>query len=393
MGYRDRLYRSLVIKWVDDLAPGMIDPENFLQKADRRVCGSPAPIQRCKRGRDRDWSEALREKDQRARIMLALVEVLAEHGFGGATVGLVVRRAGVSTRTFYRCFDGLEECLIAIMDSVLEEAGALVLRELWGTGCWQDGVRSALAAVLSYFDRELDLALVCIVETLAGGPVVLMHRERLIEAFRSLVIERIEQEMTGVSPLVLEGAMSLVLGIMHAHIVRKKPGPFIELLGPLTGLAMAPYLGAPSVQQEIKQGDERARAIRAGKSRWATPTQAPDRATEQDSGLVALFSNPITRRARECLLFLGEHPDASNREIAVGIAIAHQSQISKLLAYLFRVGLATKRSEGRGKRNEWRLTPQGQEVASALSKLRGDLVTNGQISEPLTSRAWKFSCR
>jgi AcrR family transcriptional regulator len=343
----------------------------------QEACGPPVPMQRRKQNGDRRWSEALRKQEQRARITQALVEVFAEHGLAGATVGLVVRRAGVSTRSLYRYFDGLEEGLIAIMESALDETVALVSRELRGTGCWQDGVRSALAAVLSYFDREPKLARVCILETLAGGPVVLAHRERFIEAFRLLVIERIEQEVPGISPLATEGAMSLVLGIMHAHIVREKPGPFIELLGPLMGLAMSPYLAAPGgVQQEIKRGDELARAILAGQSRWATPTQASDRATEQDLALAALPSNPSTRRARECLLFLAEHPDASNREIAAGIAIAHQSQISKLLAYLFHAGLATKRSEGCGKRNEWRLTQQGQEVAGVLSKLRGDLVTN-----------------
>ena len=214
----------------------------------------PVPIQRCKQRGNRDWSEALREQRQRARIMQALVEVFAERGFGGTTVVLVVRRAGVSTRTFYRCFDGLEACLIAIMDGVLEEAGALVSRELLGTDSWQDGVRYALAAVLSYFDREPALACVCIVETLAGGPIVLTHRERLIETFRLLIVEQIERKLPGISPLATEGAMSLVLGIMHAHIVRGKSGPFIELLGPLMGLAMAPHLSAPSVQQEIERG-------------------------------------------------------------------------------------------------------------------------------------------
>lgn len=351
--------------------------EDFLvQEADRRALGPPVPTQQRTQSGGRGWSEASRGQEQRTRIMQALVEVFADRGFAGATVGLVVRRAGVSTRTFYRCFDGLEECLIAIMDSVLDEAGALVSRELRGTGCWQDGVRSALAAVLSYFDREPELARVCIVETLAGGQVVLAHRERLIEAFRLLVFERIEWEASGISPLAAEGAMSLVLGIMHAHIIRRKPGPFIELLGPLMGLAMAPYLGAAGVQHEIKQGDELTRAILAGESRWITSAQVTDRATERDPPLAVLVGNPSARRARECLLFLAGHPGASNREISVGIDVAHQSQISKLLAYLFQEGLAAKRSEGRGKRNAWRLTPHGQEIARALQGDDANPVTN-----------------
>ncbi|HTC59954.1 MAG TPA: TetR/AcrR family transcriptional regulator [Solirubrobacteraceae bacterium] len=308
--------------------------------------------------------------DRRTRIARALVEVLAERGFAGATVGLVVARAGVSTRTFYRCFDGLQECLIAIMDGVLEQVVALASRELQGAGCWQEGVRSALAAVLGYFDRDPDLARACIVETLAGGPVVLAHRERLTEVFRAPVVERIEREAPNIPPLAAEGAMSSVLGIMHAHIVTGKPGPFIELLGPLMGLIMAPYLGVQGVEREIAQGDELARSILATDSRWVLSVQYPGRGTgqsgEQGAVVPAMLRHPGARRARECLLFLVEHPASSNREVALGIDIAHQSHISRLLAYLLREDLVAKRSEGRGKRNAWWLTARGEEVARAL---------------------------
>jgi hypothetical protein len=224
--------------------------------------------------------------------------------------------------------------------------------------------------MLSHLDREPGLARVCIVETLAGGPVVLAHRERLIQAFRVPVLQRIEREVPNVSPLAGEGAMSSVLGLMHAHIVTARPGPFVELLGPLTGLIMAPHLGARGVKREIEQGDALARAILAGDSRWSPPAQSPGQETgydgEQSAALSATLGNPNARRARECLLFLAEHPDSSNREVAVGIDIAHQSHISRLLASLSQENLATKRTEGAGKRNAWRLTARGHEIAQAL---------------------------
>ena len=370
---------------------------------------APAPERRkhsfrATNGRTPDASREQVVWEQRARISQALVSVLAERGSGGATVELVVRRARVSTRTFYQCFDGLQECLIAIMDSVLEQTVALARQELQSAECWQEGVRSALAAVLSYFDREPELARVCIVETLAGGPVVLAHRERLIEAFRSPVLQRVERELANVSPLAAEGVMSSVLGIMHAHIITGKPGPFIELLGPLMGLIMAPYLGARRVQQEITQGDQLARRILAGDSRWSQPTQSTQHHTEAGaaphSAVFAGLASASARRARECVLFLAEHPDSSNREVAEGIGIAHQSQISRLLTSLLQDGLASKRSQGTGKRNAWRLTPHGQELARALSQK--DLSKPNAIRqepripqppEPLTRRAATFSLR
>jgi AcrR family transcriptional regulator len=358
----DRLMPSITSAYMQELE---LAASSFMPEA-----RAPAPARRKQSG-DSRGSAASHEHlvpEQHIRITQALVNVLAERGFAGATVGRVVGRARVSTRTFYQLFDGLEECLIAIMDTVLEEAATLVSRELQEADCWQDGVRSALAVVLSYFDGEPELARVCIVETLAGGPVVLTHRERLIQAFRLPILQRIEMEVPNVSLLAAEGAMSSVLGIMHAHIVTAKPGPFTELLGPLMGLIMAPYLGARGVEREIEHGDELARTILAGASRRAAHSQGQDTrySGEQGAALPALLVNPNSRRARECLLFLAEHPDSSNREVAVGIDIAHQSHISRLLAYLLEESLATKRSEGRGKRNAWRLTSRGEEIARML---------------------------
>jgi AcrR family transcriptional regulator len=357
----DRLIPSITSEYMQELKRAGSSPA--------RKEGAQAPTVLLKQNGDVGGPGVSPEQvaqEQRARIMQGLVEVLAERGFAGSTVGLVVKRARVSTRTLYQLFYGLEDCLIAIMDSVLEQAAALASRELQRAGCWRDGLRSALAVVLSYFDHDPDLARVCIVETLAGGPVVLAHRERLIHAFRLPVLQRIEQDVPNISPLAGEWVMSSVLGVMHTHIVVDKPGPFIELLGPLMGLIMAQYLGAWGVEREIKRGNELAQAILTGDSGWALPAQSTGQSGEQGAALPAILGNPRTRRVRECLLFLAEHPDLSNRQIAVGIDIAHQSHISRLLTYLLQEGLVTKHSEGRGKRNAWRLTARGEEIVQAL---------------------------
>jgi hypothetical protein len=75
---------------------------------------------------------------------------------------------------------------------------------------------------------------------------------------------------------------------------------------------------------------------------------------------------PASRHARECLRFLASHPDASNRQIAQALGIAHKSQMSRLLAGLSAERLTVKRSEGAGKRNAWQLTAHGLEVARML---------------------------
>ena len=79
-------------------------------------------------------------------------------------------------------------------------------------------------------------------------------------------------------------------------------------------------------------------------------------------------------RARACLLFLaaqgagGRAP--SNREIARAIGVAHESQISRLLALLAEHDLVHKRGAGPGRRNSWHLTPAGEAAAAQLAAPR-----------------------
>jgi Bacterial regulatory proteins, tetR family len=63
---------------------------------------------------------------RRERILQAMVEVAGKHGFENTTVALLTGRAGVSTRTFYEEFDGLQECFLAVLDLALERAGGLI---------------------------------------------------------------------------------------------------------------------------------------------------------------------------------------------------------------------------------------------------------------------------
>jgi AcrR family transcriptional regulator len=322
-----------------------------------------------------------------------MVEVVAERGFAGASVGLVVSRARVSRRTFEGQFGGLEECLGSVLDLGRERAVELVSDAFAGQKTWQDGVRMALASLLVFLDSDPLLARVWVVESLAAGTWALEHRERNISAVRELVLSSWPPSAEwSVPPLAAEGALASVLGIVHAHIVAGKREPLIELLGPLMGLVAAPYLGARGVRREIARGDELARAIQAEDPSWAPTRAAVLVTTGQGTALPATLENPRARRARACLLRLAERPDSSNRELAAGIGVAHEPQMSTLLAYLLHENLVTKRSEGKGKRNAWRLTPRGQEIARVLSvqrdSHRGSLHQNtgssGQNSRPLT---------
>ncbi len=59
--------------------------------------------------------------DQRRRILRAIGELVAERGYSDVTVELIVKRAHVSFKTFYKHFAGKEECFVALFESRLRE--------------------------------------------------------------------------------------------------------------------------------------------------------------------------------------------------------------------------------------------------------------------------------
>ena len=294
---------------------------------------------------------------QRERILRAMVEVVAERGYADASVELLVARAGVSRRAFYGCFANREGCFGELLDLVSARALDLVACAFTRDVSWQDGVRSALVSLLAFLDCEPLLARVWLVESLAAGAWALERRERNLAALRALVLARWPTVGAwGSSPLAVEGAIASVLGVIQTHIVTGRPGPLIELLGPLTGLVVAQYLPPWLVAREVERGEQLAR----------TSPPAQPRAMHASVAIPGVLSNPNAHRARRCVLFLADRPHASNREIAAAIGVAHESQISKLLGCLLTEGLVAKRSEGVGKRNAWQLTARGEEISRAL---------------------------
>jgi DNA-binding CsgD family transcriptional regulator len=159
--------------------------------------------------------------------------------------------------------------------------------------------------------------------------------------------------------------MASVMGVVHARMTGPEEGPLIELLGPLMGRIVQPYAtDERTAYAEIRRGDELARAIQAGDPNWGPPP--PGTPAEIQPALPAMLTNPTARRPRECLRFLAEHPDASNREIASAIGVNHKSQISRLLSQLHDEHLTLRHSDGAGSPNAWRLTARGEEIARAL---------------------------
>jgi AcrR family transcriptional regulator len=121
----------------------------------------------------------LSERPQRAKLLDAMVRVVAEKGYEAATVADAVRLARVSRGTFYELFESKEACLAAAYRLGLDVLGARVSQAIRDAEGWREELRLGLRAYLHTFDEEPLFARVYL---LAWAPVA-TERDRAIRRF------------------------------------------------------------------------------------------------------------------------------------------------------------------------------------------------------------------
>lgn len=112
------------------------------------------------------------EADQRRRMLAAMAGALAERGFARATVDDVLKRSGISRRTFYEQFDDKDDCLYAAYEDAERRAWAAAAAAMAETPAsdWPGRVHAALGAVLEWVAAEPDAARLFTLEARAAGP-------------------------------------------------------------------------------------------------------------------------------------------------------------------------------------------------------------------------------
>jgi AcrR family transcriptional regulator len=118
---------------------------------------------------------------QRGRLLDAMAEVVAERGYGAATVAGVIDHAGVSRKTFYEHFRDREECFLAAYDAGVEVLMATMR-----------AADDPIAAYLGTLAAEPAFARTFLIEIGAAGPRALARRREVHDAFATLIGDRPE---------------------------------------------------------------------------------------------------------------------------------------------------------------------------------------------------------
>jgi AcrR family transcriptional regulator len=292
---------------------------------------------------------------QRARMLGAMVQEVSERGVANVAVAHVVGRSGVSRRTFYEIFEDREDCFLAAFDEALERLAAIVVPAYEQANTWRSKVRTALIAFLEALASDPAMGRLLIVESLAAGPVAHQRRQKAILQIIAIVDCGRGANKTGGDPppLTAEGIIGGVLSVLHTRLAEEHPGDLLDLIGPLMGMIVLPYLGPAAARRELERPSPK------------RPTKAP--LTHRDP--LRDLEMRLTYRTVRTLMAVAEQPGSSNRAVGARAGIPDQGQISKLLARLHNLGLIenTATASARGEPNAWTLTTRGWEIHGAIA--------------------------
>jgi AcrR family transcriptional regulator len=299
---------------------------------------------------------------QRARLLSAAVVTVEELGWSGASVAHIAARARVSRRTFYDLFENREDCLLAVLDEVVERVERELATAHLSDLSWRERVRTGLWTILCFLDREPVIARVCVAQALQGGPRVLARREQILSRLAGALEEgRNGKKGRACPPLTAEGLVGAVFSIVYARATRPERQPLADLFGELMGMLVLPYAG-PAIAR--REQDRPVPSISAAVTRTPGVENA---GIEQDP--LREVPMRLTYRTARVLETIAERPGVSNRAVGELAGVPDQGQISKLLARLERLGLAANTGDGhsKGESNAWSLTSLGVRVTARLS--------------------------
>ncbi len=317
--------------------------------------------------------DLLVSQTQRSRMLSSAVQVISEYGYGEMSVARITSGAGVSRRTFYDLFEDREDCFLAIFEDAVSRARQLMRAGHEGGGSWREQVRAALFSLLLFMDREPGVRALLVVDALKAGPRVQERRLAVLnELSRVLHQSGARAKPDRALPaLTGEGVIGAVLGVIHTRLLAERPGSMVQLLNPLMGVIVLPYLGPAAAQREL---------VCPPPKRSRPPASQPQYSRRDDP--LADLPMRITHRTLLVLAAVGERPGASNRQIADAAGVTDQGQISKLLARLEGLGLLenTSMAQPTGEPNSWHLTIRGQQVQHAIQTHNAVAGTQGNAA-------------
>jgi AcrR family transcriptional regulator len=186
------------------------------------------------------------EHNQRERLVASFTHLVGEVGYNEATIGATTAGAGVSSRTFYRYFETIEDCYLGAFDAAIDRLDEPIREAFESETEWALQIRAALAALLAQLAGDPATARLLTAEPFVAGSAIADRYRALIEqlapylhAGRACRDDKVDPLPETTEKGVLGAINGLIARQVYAGGAERLPG----LLPDLVQFALTPYLG------------------------------------------------------------------------------------------------------------------------------------------------------
>ncbi len=192
--------------------------------------------------------------DQRRRILEATADLVAEHGYQGATVETIVRGAKVGYATFYKNLEDKQQAYLELLDAAYGVTFHRVQRAYDREQEWPDQVAAGLGALFEQIAAHPNIGRACLVEALTAGPEAIARHEALLKRFIPLLKPGRELNPRRAElPDTLEDTLTGgVLWVINQRLIGGEVEALRGLLPETIEFVLRPYVGEDKAAHEAQ---------------------------------------------------------------------------------------------------------------------------------------------
>lgn len=194
--------------------------------------------------------------DQRRRILRAVGEVVAERGYSDVTVEMIVKRAHVSFKTFYKHYSSKEACFVALFETAFAITEGRIRERLAEDLPWTEKVVLALKTLVEQIVADPVIARAVVVESLAVGPAVAERFDQATKALVPLLREGRQFHPRGAElPATIEDALAgAVFWSAYERLMVGESEELVEYMPVLLELILRTYIGQAEASAIARSG-------------------------------------------------------------------------------------------------------------------------------------------
>jgi AcrR family transcriptional regulator len=158
---------------------------------------------------------------QRTRVHDAMIEIVAEGGYRTVTVRDLARRASVSSRAFYKHFDGKEDSFLQTHELLVRRVAKRVIASQAGERDWEERLGLAVRAFTRELARDPQAARLALIEVHAAGARAQAQSLWAEGIFAAMVSESFRRAPApgAISPLLARGLVAGIASVARSQVL------------------------------------------------------------------------------------------------------------------------------------------------------------------------------